>query len=108
MAGISATPLRSVFVPRRLLRLIPAAVGRWLAANIPSPTINTLYKLSTIMHKTAVEVFETKKRALAEGDAAVSDQVAGGKDLLSILCMSNALSMIVPVVSLGIRQCKRI
>ena len=49
------------------------------------------------MHTTAVEVFETKKRALAKGDAAVSDQVAGGKDLLSILCRFNVLSMLSPV-----------
>ena len=38
------------------------------------------------MHRTSVEVFESKKRALAAGDQALKEQVGEGKDLMSVLC----------------------
>ncbi|KAJ3516546.1 hypothetical protein NLJ89_g1046 [Agrocybe chaxingu] len=42
-----------------------------------------------ILHKTAVEIIETKKAALAEGDKAVARQIGQGKDILSILLRAN-------------------
>lgn len=37
------------------------------------------------MDRTCVDIFEGKKRALKEGDEAVSKQVGEGKDIMSIL-----------------------
>lgn len=51
--------------------------------------IKTLHKLRDIidtMHETSVEILESKKKALEEGDEAVALQVGQGKDILSILC----------------------
>lgn len=39
-----------------------------------------------VMHKTAVEVYETRKKALEEGDEMVEKQLLGrGKDIMSTL-----------------------
>ena len=38
-----------------------------------------------VMHKTAVEVYETRKRALEEGDEMVEKQLGRGKDIMSTL-----------------------
>ena len=39
-----------------------------------------------IMHNTSLEIFESKKRALAEGNEVIEDEIARGKDLISVLC----------------------
>ncbi len=44
-----------------------------------------LREIVDIMHATSVEIFETKKQALEEGNEAVERQVAKGKDVMSIL-----------------------
>ena len=38
-----------------------------------------------VLHKTTVEIFEAKKKALEEGDEAVAQQIGQGKDFMSIL-----------------------
>lgn len=38
------------------------------------------------LHNTSVEIVETKKKALAGGDEELKDQIAKGKDIMSILC----------------------
>ena len=38
-----------------------------------------------IMHNTSLEIFESKKRALAEGNDVIKDEIARGKDLISVL-----------------------
>lgn len=37
------------------------------------------------MHNTSVDIFESKKEALENGDKALSNQVGQGKDIMSIL-----------------------
>lgn len=39
-----------------------------------------------IMYKTSVDIINSKRRALEEGDEETERQVAKGKDILSILC----------------------
>jgi hypothetical protein len=39
------------------------------------------------MHHTSVEILESKKRALREGDEAVARQIGRGQDIMSILSM---------------------
>ena len=42
-------------------------------------------KIVDVMYETSVEVYEAKKRALEEGDEVVEQQIARGKDIMSIL-----------------------
>lgn len=35
------------------------------------------------------QLFDAKKRALEEGDEAIAQQIGGGKDLMSIFCVSS-------------------
>lgn len=44
------------------------------------------------MYKTSVDIFESKKAALALGDEAVMKQVGEGKDIISVLCALAILS----------------
>lgn len=39
------------------------------------------------MHDTSLEIYNSKKRAIAEGNEAVLKQVGQGKDIMSILSM---------------------
>ncbi|EAU85619.1 cytochrome P450 [Coprinopsis cinerea okayama7 len=41
------------------------------------------------MHKTSLEIYHSKKKALEEGDEVVARQIGQGKDLLSILMRAN-------------------
>lgn len=38
------------------------------------------------LHNTSIEIVETKRKALSDGDKALEDQIAKGKDIMSILC----------------------
>lgn len=53
---------------------------------MPSEALQTLKNVVDTMHRTSVEVFESKKKALAMGDQALKEQMEGGKDLMSVLC----------------------
>jgi len=53
--------------------------------HFPFEDVQELRQIIDIMHATSVEIVETKKRALEEGDEAVERQVARGKDIMSIL-----------------------
>ena len=45
-------------------------------------------EISDAIWKTAEEVLQSKRAALAAGDEAVSAQIGEGKDTISVLCMS--------------------
>lgn len=53
---------------------------------MPNKTLHKLRDIIDTMHGTSVEILESKKKALQEGDEAVALQVGQGKDILSILC----------------------
>ena len=38
-----------------------------------------------VIYHTSVEIFESKKKALADGDEALATQIGRGKDIMSIL-----------------------
>jgi len=47
--------------------------------------LHELRDISDVIHNTAVEIINSKKRALKDGDEAVARQIGQGKDILSIL-----------------------
>jgi hypothetical protein len=59
---------------------------RFILEMMPSEALQTLKNVVDTMHRTSVEVFESKKKALAMGDQALKEQMEGGKDLMSVLC----------------------
>lgn len=68
---------------------------------LPWKSIRKLRDIIDIMHNTSTEIFDAKKKALEEGNEAVSKQVGQGKDILSILSeqksSSVASALIVPL-----------
>ncbi|PPQ65281.1 hypothetical protein CVT26_000241, partial [Gymnopilus dilepis] len=62
---------------------------RWLVNIVPWKTLHHLRDICDIVHNTSVEIFESKKRALASGDKALEAQIGQGKDILSILMRAN-------------------
>lgn len=55
---------------------------------IPFEVVKQLRDIADVLHSTSVEILETKKNALREGDKALAAQISQGKDVISILCMT--------------------
>lgn len=53
----------------------------------PFRTVKRLRDTVDIMHRTTVEIFEAKKRALKEGNASVENQIERGRDIIGTLSM---------------------
>jgi hypothetical protein len=68
-----------------LINFGPPKFRRFLVDIVPWRSLQKLRDIIDVMHDTSVEIFEAKKKALREGDEAVSKQFGGGKDILSIL-----------------------
>ncbi|KAG6855804.1 hypothetical protein H0H87_010722 [Tephrocybe sp. NHM501043] len=62
---------------------------RWILDLIPYKTYRDLCGIVDTWDRTATEIFEEKKKALAEGDEALAKQVGQAKDLISILMKEN-------------------
>jgi hypothetical protein len=54
---------------------------------VPSSRVQKLRGMVDIIEKTSVDIFQSKKAALQQGDEALLKQVGRGKDIMSILCV---------------------
>ena len=79
----------SSFLPF-LLKVGPPWFRRTLVNLVPSKRVRRLRDVVDVMHNTAVEILETKRRAILEGGEAMTRQVGRGTDLISILSMNHA------------------
>lgn len=61
---------------------------RWLLNRLPIQDIRHLKATVDVMDKYTKEIFFGKRAALVAGDAAMKEQIAEGKDIMSILCKS--------------------
>lgn len=52
---------------------------------LPWKSLHELRDIIDVIHNTSIEILETKKKALEEGDEAVTQQIGQGKDIMSIL-----------------------
>ena len=77
------TFLRMYLTP--LIRLGTPKFRRFILDLIPWKPLHQLRDISDVIHETAVEIVNSKKRALEDGDEAVARQIGEGKDILSIL-----------------------
>ncbi|KAF9057840.1 cytochrome P450 [Panaeolus papilionaceus] len=57
-------------------------------AKIVQP-VRMMRDIVDVLHKTSIEIYESKKQALREGDEAVAAQIGRGKDIISILMKAN-------------------
>ena len=80
--------MANVNVFRRFLPYLPK-YGRGLQRKfldlLPRNALHELANISDVLHRRSIEIYESKKRALAEGDEAVEKQIGEGKDIMSIL-----------------------
>jgi len=70
---------------RRLQRLV--------VERLPGKALNVVTKCVNNMHNTSLEILESKKRALAEGNEVTGDDIARGKDLISVLCKIKVIQL---------------
>ncbi|KAI0635731.1 cytochrome P450 [Trametes polyzona] len=80
-------------IPRRILPYLPdirvAGIGRAALSLFPHDGVRQLQGVADVFWARASAIYQEKKRALEQGDAAAALQVGGGKDLMSILLKAN-------------------
>lgn len=86
--------------------LLPLAVKigtprfqRFVVDILPWKNLHEFRDIIDVFHETSVEIIETKRRALAEGDEVVARQIGQGKDVISILCTCSFFSIVMFGVS---------
>ena len=67
------------------MRLGTQRFRRFLVENAPWKMIKDMKEIVDTLHNTSVEIFESKKHVLQEGNEGVADQIGRGKDIISIL-----------------------
>ena len=80
----------ALMLPTRVLLPTLSKIGsanfrRFVVDMVPWKNVRRLRDISDTLHHIAVEIYETKKRAIEGGDDAVARQIGGGKDIMSIL-----------------------
>ena len=68
-----------------LVKLGTPKFRRFILNLIPWKPLHQLRDISDVIHNTAVEIVNSKKGALEDGDEAVASQIGQGRDILSIL-----------------------
>jgi hypothetical protein len=58
---------------------------RFIMDLLPWKNLHAVRDIADLLHKTSIEVYEAKKKALEKGDEAVTQQFCQGKDIMSIL-----------------------
>ncbi|KAF8910643.1 cytochrome P450 [Gymnopilus junonius] len=73
----------------KLTKIGTPAFRRWVVDHIPSKNIRKVRDIIDTLHRTSVEIFESKKKAIEAGDSALEAQIGKGKDVISILLKEN-------------------
>jgi len=74
------------------MRLGTQRFRRFLVDKAPWKMVKDMKAIIDILHNTSVEIFESKKHALQEGNEGLADQIGRGKDIISILSACTSLS----------------
>jgi len=75
--------LQKYLIP--LAKLGTPKFRRFILNLTPWKTLHQLRDISDVIHNTAVEIINSKKRVLADGGEAVARPIGQGKDILSLL-----------------------
>ncbi|KAF8659052.1 hypothetical protein AX16_001924 [Volvariella volvacea WC 439] len=80
-----------------LLYILPWVVNigtsrfqRFVVDILPWKNLHELRDIVGVMHNTSADIVQQKKKALAEGDDSLTQQVGQGKDIISILLRANS------------------
>ncbi|KAF9043342.1 cytochrome P450 [Panaeolus papilionaceus] len=65
------------------------AFRRKLIDILPWPAMKEARDIADALHKTSLDIYQAKKRAILEGNQEVMDHISHGKDILSILMKAN-------------------
>ena len=63
----------------------PASFRRWVVERTPMDYVQSLRRITDIMHDRSVQIFNEKKALLVQGDDALKHQIGEGRDIMSIL-----------------------
>ncbi|KAF9565114.1 cytochrome P450 [Agrocybe pediades] len=80
--------IRNYFLPT-LVKIGTPKLRRYIVDLLPGKDVQDLKSIIDIMHDISVMIYESKKKAIAEGDAALAGQIGRGKDIMSILMRAN-------------------
>ncbi|KAF8183371.1 cytochrome P450 [Pholiota molesta] len=72
-----------------LSKIGTASFRRFMVDITPWKDLHTLRDIVDVVYKTSMEIYESKKKALEDGDEALARQVGRGKDIMSILLRAN-------------------
>ncbi|KAF8968283.1 cytochrome P450 [Flammula alnicola] len=72
-----------------LSRIGPPKFRRFVVDILPWKDLHAVRNIVDVLYNTSVEIFESKKKALSEGDEALANQIGQGKDIMSILMRAN-------------------
>ena len=77
--------LSTAYLLPPLSKIGSAKFRRFIVDLVPWKDVHDVRDIVDVLAKTSTDIFELKKKALAEGDEALAKQVGRGKDILSIL-----------------------
>lgn len=98
------TPFRHTYRPassdlflfRRCIPFLSKLGPPWFRRKIlqctPYPALQRVTEIVDHMGRTSQDIFKKKKEALQRGEKEVMNQIAQGKDVMSVLCESSAVS----------------
>ncbi|KAF5328481.1 hypothetical protein D9611_014532 [Ephemerocybe angulata] len=87
--GVPSLLLTRLFLSRGLWELGSPKFRRAVIDAVPWKKLHELRDLVDIMDGTAVEIFESSKRALNDSESDLSKRIGGGKDVMSALLKAN-------------------
>lgn len=67
-----------------LTKIGPPSFRRFIVDMFPSKALHDLRDMADVLHRTTMEIYNSKKASLEAGEEVDSD--AKGKDIMSILC----------------------
>jgi len=77
----------------KLSRIGTRRLQRFIVERLPGKVFKDITKCVDTIHRTSLEIIESKKRALSEGNGVIEDEIARGKDLISVLCEIKAVQI---------------
>ncbi|KDR76361.1 hypothetical protein GALMADRAFT_68089 [Galerina marginata CBS 339.88] len=80
--------LRTYFLAP-IVKLRAPKFMRFMINFFPNKHLRKVRDIVDVLYNTSIEILESKKKALAEGDEAVAKQIGQGKDIMSILLRAN-------------------
>ena len=78
-------------------KLLPPRVAGYIGNIIPSKRVQRMRHITRTMHKRSEEIIAEKRAALQKGDLSTVQQVADGKDIMSILRKSSQVLPMSPI-----------